>query len=140
MAVTLSEVGSPWCGVVCSSFFSDEALCSLRPMKEGSSDRKLLGRSCSYLHMTVMIKLLKSKCQGPEECWCPDGPCLNLLESLQKHKEINVWSQKLYLGRQGLLSLATEAQQTGKSELGCSWSSSKPLPGAGHLAQKGGYC
>lgn len=97
-------------------------------MKEGSSDKKFLGQSCSHLHVTVMIKLQKSKCQRAEECWCTDGPCLDLLESLQKHKEINVWSQKLYLGRQGLLSLATEAQhRLGSQSWDCSWNISKAL-------------
>lgn len=56
-------------------------------MKEGSFDKKLLGQSCSHLHMTVLIKLLKNKCPGTRGCWCTDGPCLTLLESLQQHEE-----------------------------------------------------
>lgn len=126
---------------VCSTFLSNfcqffpQTLCSLCPMKDGSSDKKFLGQSCSYLHMTMMIKLLKSNCQRPEECWCTGGPCLDLLESSQKHKEINVWSQKLYLRRQGLLSFATEAQHRLRNQSwDCSRNSSKPLPWAGHFA------
>lgn len=130
------------CGVGCLfhlflKIFSNfsQTLCSLCPMKEGSSDKKFLGQSCSYLHMTMMIKLLESNCQRPEECWCTGGPCLDLLESSQKHKEINVWSQKLYLRRQGLLSFATEAQHRLRNQSwDCSRNSSKPLPWAGHFA------